>query len=293
VDLYGSQRLEVKAGLVPTDKSAPTLQSLGKYDVDEFVTPTSCPRQVESQAPPTVTPRRWHASPVIQARDADGSRPTPSATEKTCFSSRLDLRSAANGEVGDHAIVQVEVKHVAEYYEATDTRSKPESQLVVRVRRRPKWLVHSNDEGTGSRAFFTFTLAPFTLFRTPHSGRNVSKSSDVAKLEAATFGAGLMAVWEPWDFDRNTPVWPFLAPQLHAGVLSTIPTTTSLTYPRVSLVVGGGLRTGVDTAPDATVESALKLLVWGEYLVNNDDRREESSFNLLFGFGVDVGSFGN
>lgn len=256
---FGTQFLIVTGGPVPKDNSAPKLETLLQLALTPDLKMVACP--------------------------SDGTA--------SCYSFPLNMLKASGGEAHDYTLVQIEVKHVQDKYELTAPRSKHDSELVVRIRRRPEWLTLSSDRGNGARAFFTVTTTPFTLFRAPHSGRKASKSSEVAKLEAPSFGAGLLAVGEFWDFDTNTPPWPFLTPQLHFGVVSTVPSSSSLSYPTVSIVFGGGLRTGVDTAPDAKVESSLKILIWGEHLWTLDDRREESQWNLLFGLGVDVGSFGN
>lgn len=258
IDSLGTQSLEVSAGPVPTDKSVPKLELLDH----------------------------------VKFTSAQNLEPCPDR-EKSCLSEPLRMRKAAGGDAADYAMVQIEVRHAQDWYEATAVNSHAESALVVRVRRRPRLLTFADSRGYGGRAYATFTVAPLTLFRAPHSGRKVWKSSDAAKLEAATFGTGLFGIFEPWDFDSNAPYLPFLNPQLQVGVLTTLPTTTALDYPSVSLVAGIGVRSGLDTSPDATVESSLKFLVWTECLWALDGRRGDPSLNLLFGLGVDLGSFGN
>lgn len=255
------QLIEVSAGTVPTDGTAPKLAVLGRFRLDAKQGLASC---------------------------GEGQ-------PNKCLSFKLPMRRAAGGEAADYTMVQIEAKHVADQYDTTIQESQDQKTFVVRVRRQPEWLAgrFSADGGGGARFFFTFTVAPLTLFRAPHSGRNVWKSSDAAKLEAANFGAGMLAVAEFWNFDTNSAPWPFLTPQLQLGVLSTVPTAQQLDYPVISFVGGLALRTGVDTAPDAKVEAAAKLVAWGEWLHTFGQRRVDPSWNLLFGFAVDIGSFGN
>jgi hypothetical protein len=212
------------------------------------------------------------------------------------------MRKVWSGDAPDYAVVQVEAKHVQDHYETAATDSQHQSTFVVRVRRRPEYFVLEcltpdwvNHTGNGVRSHFTFLFAPFTLFRAPHSGRNATTSTAASKLEKANFGFGLMGLVELWDFDSNAPILPFLNPLLEVGVLSTTPSPDDFSYPVLSLVGGLALRTGIDTKPDAAVESSVKFLFLVERLHTFGQRRDDAdpSWNLLFGFGADVGSFGN
>ncbi|MDQ2642871.1 MAG: hypothetical protein M3020_03585 [Myxococcota bacterium] len=257
---FGSQTIEVRAGVVPANNSAPTM------DLVERIT-------------------------LVDTGGVDKLQPCkPDSKKNTCIAVKLNMNKAAR-EARDYTLVHLEVKHVQAEYDATP-ESKLDSEFVVRIRRRPEWLAPSTNSGDGARVYGTFTVSPFSLFRAPHSGRGISKSSDAAKLEVANFGLGLVAVLEPWDFDGNEPFLPLLSPQLHAGVVSTLPTKTDLEYPTLSLVAGVGFRSGVDTKPDAAVESSLKLLLWYERLWTFQGRSDGTD-NLLFGFGADIGTFGN
>lgn len=258
---HGEQRLTVSAGLVPVDKSAPKIDTLAQVDI---------------------------------ASGGDDDKSGARATPRRSISVPLNMEEAAGGDADAYAIVQIEVKHVQdEFYVQNSPQSKRDSRLVVRVRRRPEFFTMSSNSGQGARFYGTFTIAPFSLFRAPHSGRNAVKSSDVRKLEYANFGFGLLGVVEGWDFNRNSPWVPFLSPQLQVGMVSTVPSATSLDYPALSFVAGIGLRTGIDTSPDAAVESSLKALFWYEHLWTFDGSRADESNNFLFGFGAEIGTFGN
>lgn len=218
----------------------------------------------------------------------------PGVTSQGILTREVALTEIGAEPIGDWGLVELEVAQDDTFYFDDGRWSVPKSSVTLRVRRGPEYLGYWTESGKGVRGFATFTAAIASMFRYPHSSKAAITSQQAAGLETAGIGAGILAILEPWDFDENEGLIPVLNPQAQLGfLLSSIPSSSDLALPSFSIVFGLGLRTGVGTGPASGTESALKVLLWYEALWQASGRGHDPSSNLLFGFGVDLGSLGS
>lgn len=228
----------------------------------------------------------------------------PDTGESAIALVKIDLTQRDTVKVDEYGLVRLTVTHENESdYRSDAELSHPKSKFEVTVRRKPRWgVLPRSPNGWDWRVYATIPVS-LTLLRVPSSGSTAHVSTDLNGVELAGFGVGAMFVFEPWNFDKNEPIWGSFGFQFHAGIISNISFDNlkgNGQYPSLSMVAGIGFRlppTSSPTGSGGKVEAALNAVAWYELglLWNSPqwqyDHVPVSSF--LFGIGGQFGSLGN
>lgn len=285
------QRLQISIGLAKTDKD--TFQSQTLNEAATLVLDPARPQQPD-----------W-------AEKTTGRR----------ICKRIDLTQGDRINIEPYGRVQLVAEHQDKgLYRSDLDFSAPGSRFEVIVRRKPMYGVGATkytqitpnlrgklfckERVLDWRTYVSIPLS-LTLLRGPSSGSTSKVSSDIDVPEVAGFGVGAIGIFEPWNYHQNRPIWGGLGPQIHLGLLTTLPynalqDTKSLVYPSVSIVGGFGLRLPPSVSPSGSgggVEAALNAIIWGELMVVSSAPQWRENYRpipaVLFGLIGQFGAVGN
>ena len=216
----------------------------------------------------------------------DNLKPAELQGDQFVIPIRLKLEEGI--QLDDYALIEVEVSHSRSKAYVSGGESFPDSRFKGRLRLMPKWLAGRISSGVGPRGFFTVQV-PTGLIRMQNSGRTATTSSAYRLVETAVFGVGGMFILEVYDFDKAAPPIP-LNPQLHVGLMASATPQSGLEPPRLSAVLGTGLRLLGGEKKDGT-DSGFSTVIWVEWAERARVKKWQPA--LLVGFSVNVGSFPN
>lgn len=130
------------------------------------------------------------------------------------------------------------------------------------------------------RAFLTVPIN-FTGLRFPASPRDMEASSDSTHVQSVPLTAGLLASFEPWDYDRGTPLLTF--PMRLQGGFNFVELGSGDFSP--SVLVGGSITAPLLESPSA-LGSSLALGFYWEIDLRDGKPLAQSRFLVTFGLNL-------